>query len=192
MLANYSSDPNREYKQAIADFNAAININKNDAEAYIRRGVVRFEINKYINNSFHEYEKSIADFTKAIKLNSSKVDAYFQRGSVRYQMAQYSTDYAAEYKQAIADFTEAIKLNSRLAKIYLKRGMAYYELAQYGEGIADKNHVQAVADLEAAAKVSLEENDMDNYQQSLSSICIVVANKCDSLLSNSTLLGQSN
>ena len=192
MLANYSSDPNREYKQAIADFNTAININKNDAEAYIRRGVVRFEINKYINNSFHEYEKSIADFTKAIKLNSSKVDAYFQRGSVRYQMAQYSTDYAAEYKQAIADFTEAIKLNSRLAKIYLKRGMAYYELAQYGEGIADKNHVQAVADLEAAAKVSLEENDMDNYQQSLSSICIVVANKCDSLLSNSTLLGQSN
>ena len=192
MLADYSSDPDKEYKQAIADFNAAINIDKTDAEAYVRRGIVRFEITKYINNSFPEYQRSIADFTEAIKLNSAKIDAYFQRGLVRYQMAQYSTNYATEYKQAIADFTEALKLNPRLAKGYLKRGMAYYELAQYREGIADKNHVQAVADLETAAKVSLEQNDMDNYQQSLSSICIVVANKCDSLLSNTILTGQSN
>jgi len=192
MMADYSSDPNKKYKQAIADFNTAINIDVNDAEAYIRRGIVQFEINKYINNSFQEYQKSIADFTTAIKLNSSKIDAYFQRGLVRYQIAQYSSNYAAEYKQAIADFTEALKMNPRLAKIYLKRGMAYYELAQYGEGITDKNHLQAVADLETAAKVSLEENDMDNYQQSLSNICIVVTNKCDSLLSNTILTRQSN
>ena len=192
MLANYSSDPDKEYKQAIADFTAAISIDGNDAEAYIRRGIVQFEINKYINNSFHEYERAIADFTEAIKLNSSKLEAYFQRGLVRYQMAQYSTNYAVEYKRAIADFTTALKINPRLAKIYLKRGMAYYELSQYGEGSADKNHIQAVADLKAAAKLSLEENDPDNYQQSVSNICIVVANKCDSLLSNSTLMGQNN
>jgi DNA-binding helix-hairpin-helix protein with protein kinase domain len=192
MLADYSTDPDREYKQAIANFNAAINIDKSDAEAYIRRGIVRFEITKYVNNSLQEYQESIADFTKAIKLNSSKIEAYFQRGLVRYQIAQYSSNYLPIYKQAIADFTEAIKINPRLAKVYLKRGMAYYELAQYGEGKSDKNHVQAVADLQAAAKVSLEENDMDNYQQALSSICIVVGNKCDSLLSTATIVGQSN
>ena len=33
---------------------------------------------------------------------------------------------------------------------------------------------------------------MDNYQQSLSSICIVVPNKCGSLLSNTILTRQSN
>jgi DNA-binding helix-hairpin-helix protein with protein kinase domain len=192
MMADYSNDPQKQYKQAIADFNTAINIDENDAEAYIRRGIVRFEINKYISNSFQEYQKSIADFTKAIKLNASKVDAYFQRGLVRYQVAQYSNNYMAEYKQAIADFTEALKINPRLAKIYLKRGMAYYELAQYGAGTSDKNHFQAISDLETAAKVSLEENDMDNYQQSLSSICVVVANKCDSLLFNTMLTKQSN
>ncbi len=194
MLADYSSDPDKEYKQAIADFNTAINIDKNDAEAYIRRGIVRFEITKYINNSLQEYQKSIADFTEAIKINSSKVDAYFQRGLVRYQLAQYSSNYAAEYKQAIADFTEALKINPRMAKVYLKRGMAYYELAQYGENGSEKNHIQAVADLQTAAKVSLERDDMDNYQQALSSICIVVANKCDNLLPQpqSTLVGQNN
>jgi DNA-binding helix-hairpin-helix protein with protein kinase domain len=192
MLADYSSDPDKEYKQAIADFNTAINIDKNDAEAYIRRGIVRFEITKYINNSIHEYQQSIADFTEAIKLNSSKVEAYFQRGLVRYQIAQYSTNYAAEYKRAIADFTEALKINPRLAKIYLKRGMVHYELAQYGESGSDKNQIQAVADLQTAAKVSLEQDEMDNYQQALSSMCIVVSKKCDNLLPKSTLVRQNN
>ena len=192
MMADYSTDPEKEYKQAIADFTTAINIDKNDVEAYIRRGIVRFEITKYINNSLQEYQKSIADFTEAIKLNSSKVEAYFQRGLVRYQIAQYSSNYVAEYKRAIADFTEALKINPRLAKVYLKRGMAYYELAQYRENGYDKKHVQAVADLQKAAKVSLERDDMDNYQQALSSICIVVADKCDSLLPKSTLVRQNN
>jgi DNA-binding helix-hairpin-helix protein with protein kinase domain len=191
MLADYSSDPHKEYKQAIADFTTAINIDKNDVEAYIRRGIVRFEVTKYINNSLQEYQKSIADFTEAIKLNSSKVEAYFQRGLVRYQIAQYSNNYVAEYKRAIADFTEALKINPQLAKVYLKRGMAYYELAQYGENGSDKNQIRAVADLEKAAKVSLERNDMDNYQQAISSICIIVANKCD-ILPKSTLVGQNN
>ncbi|MFN4841907.1 MAG: tetratricopeptide repeat protein, partial [Dolichospermum sp.] len=167
-------------------------IDKNDVEAYIRRGIVRFEITKYINNSLQEYQKSIADFTQAIKLNSSKLEAYFQRGLVHYQIAQYSSNYVAEYKRAIADFTEALKINPRLAKVYLKRGMAYYELAQYGENGADKNQIRAVADLQKAAQVSLERNDMDNYQQALSSICIVATQKCDSLLPKSTLVGQNN
>ncbi len=192
MLADYSSDPQQEYKQAIADFTTAINIDKNDVEAYIRRGIVRFEVTKYINNSLQEYQKSIADFTQAIKLNSSKLEAYFQRGLVHYQIAQYSSNYVAEYKRAIADFTEALKINPRLAKVYLKRGMAYYELAQYGENGADKNQIRAVADLQKAAQVSLERNDMDNYQQALSSICIVATQKCDSLLPKSTLVGQNN
>jgi DNA-binding helix-hairpin-helix protein with protein kinase domain len=184
MMADYSSDPNQEYKQAIADFNTAIKIDENDSEAYIRRGIVRFETSKYINTSFQEYQKSIADFTKAIKLNSSKVDPYFQRGLVRYQLAQYSNNYAAEYKLAISDFSKALKINPRLPKVYLKRGMAHYELAQYGDGKSDKNHIQAVKDLQKAAKVSLEEDDMINYQQSISSICIVASHQCKSLLSN--------
>ncbi|MTJ55042.1 tetratricopeptide repeat protein [Anabaena sp. UHCC 0253] len=192
MLADYSSDPDKEYKQAIADFNTAISIDKNDAEAYIRRGIVRFEITKYINNSLQEYQKSIADFTQAIKINSSKVEAYFQRGLVRYQIAQYSSNYVGEYKQAIADFTEALKINPQLVKVYLKRGMAYYELSQYGESESDKNQIQAVADLQTAAKISLEGDDMDSYQQALGSICIVVANKCDNVLPKSTLVRQTN
>lgn len=185
MLADYSSDPDKEYQQAIKDFNTAISLDDKETEAYIRRGIVRFQIAKYSHNSQQEYQKSIKDFTEAIALHAGKSEAYFQRGLVRYHLAQYSSDYASEYKQAIADFDQAININPNLAKVYLKRGMVYYELAQYSETESPEKQNQAIEDLQTAAKISLAQDDMDNYQQAISNICVVVANKCDSLFQTS-------
>jgi tetratricopeptide (TPR) repeat protein len=192
MLADYSSDPHKDYHQALGDFNTAINFNNNEPEAYIRRGIVRFQMAKYEDNSQAGYQAAIADLDQAITLNSSKSEAYFQRGLIRYQIAQYSSKYAQEYKQAIADFDQALTINPHLAKVYLKRGMVHYELAQYGLSNSHENQLQAVEDLQTAAKVSLEQEDMENYQQALSNICIVVENKCDNLFRNSNIVGQSN
>jgi DNA-binding helix-hairpin-helix protein with protein kinase domain len=190
MLADYSNDPDQEYKKAINNFNTAISLNSHDTEAYIRRGIVRSQIAKYSTNSQQEYQKSIADFTQAIKLNLSKAEAYFQRGLARYQFAQYSSNYAQEYKQAISDFTEAIKINPHMAKVYLKRGMVHYELAQYGESKVQENHAQAIEDLEKSAQIYLEQEDMDNYQQALSNICVIVSKKCDTMFQSSNILEQ--
>jgi DNA-binding helix-hairpin-helix protein with protein kinase domain len=190
MLADYSSDPDHEYKQALNDFNTALRLDSKEAEAYIRRGIVRFQVAKYSTNSQQEYQKSLADFTKAIELNPGKSEAYFQRGLVRYQIAQYSSNYAAEYKLAIVDFDQAIKINPNLAKVYLKRGMVHYELAQYSEKESPQNQNQAIEDLQTAARISLEQDDMDNYEQAISNICVVVTNKCDTLFQTSSITGQ--
>lgn len=48
--------------------------------------------------------------------------------------------------------------------------------------------MKAIDDLQTSAKVSLEQEDMDNYQQALSSLCIVVENKCDALFQSSNVL----
>lgn len=192
MLADYSSDPDEDYKRAIADFNHALRLDDKEAEAYIRRGIVRSQVAKYRSDAQQEYKGAIADFTQAIELNSSKAEAYFQRGVIRYQIAQYSSDYVQEYKQAIADFNEALSINPQLAKVYLKRGMVHYELAQYGESGSKQSQTQAVEDLQTAARISLEQEDMDNYQQALSNICVVVENKCDALFQSSRILEQSN
>ncbi|MEA5616707.1 tetratricopeptide repeat protein [Cronbergia sp. UHCC 0137] len=192
MLADYSIDPNQVYEQAIKEFNTAISLDNRDAEAYIRRGIVRFQLSKYSPHSQEEYKKAIADFNLAIKLNQHKAEAYFQRGLVRYQIGQYSSNYANEYKEAIADFNQAINVNPQLSKVYLKRGMVHYELAQYGENNYQQSQIQAIEDLQTAARIALEENDVENYQQALSNICIVVANKCDVLGKTTTLVGQHN
>ncbi|ARV57713.1 hypothetical protein BZZ01_02830 [Nostocales cyanobacterium HT-58-2] len=192
MLAEYSSDPDKDYNLAIADYNSALRLNPNEVEAYIRRGIVRAQIAKYSGDSQYEYKKAIADFNQALNLNASKAEALFQRGLVRYQVAQYSSDFEREYKQAIADFNQALNINPKLAKVYLKRGIVRYELAQYGGGKSSYYHKQAVDDLQAAAKISLQQEDMENYQQALSSICVVVENKCDSFLQTTNVSPQTN
>ncbi len=184
ILAEYSSDPDKDYKLAISDFNSALRLNKNEVEAYIRRGVVRSQIAKYSGDSQQDYKKAVEDFDSAINLEPSRAEAYFQRGLVRYQIAQYSSNFEEEYKQAIEDFNLALNINSQLAKAYLKRGIVRYELAQYGGKDSKLHYTKAVEDLQASAKISLAENDMDSYQQALSSICVVLENKCDSFFQN--------
>ncbi|MBG1260882.1 tetratricopeptide repeat protein [Nostoc commune] len=192
MLAEYSNDPDLEYNLAIADYNRAIGLDNNEIEAYIRRGIVRTQMAKYSGESQQAYKRAIADFSHAIKLNVSKAEAYFQRGVVYYQIAQYSSNYEQEYNQAIADFNQALAISPKLAKVYLKRGMVRYELAQYGGSESNKNQAKAVEDIQASAKFFLEQDDMDNYQQALSNMCVVVENKCDPLFQSSSNLEKTN
>ncbi|WP_392532463.1 tetratricopeptide repeat protein [Nostoc sp. C117] len=192
MLAEYSNDPDTEYNLAIADYNRAIGLDSHEVEAYIRRGIVRGQMAKYSGESQQAYKRAIADFTQAIKLNLSKAEAYFQRGVVYYQIAQYSSNYEQEYSQAIADFNQALIISPKLAKVYLKRGMVRYELAQYGGSQSNQNQTKAIQDLQTAAKIFLEQDDMDNYQQALSNMCVVVENKCDPLFQNPTSLEKVN
>lgn len=186
ILAEYSSDPDKDYNLAIADFNNALRLNKNEVEAYIRRGVVRSQIAKYSGDSQQDYKKAVEDFNGALSIDPSRAEAYFQRGLVRYQIAQYSSNFEQEYKQAISDFDQALHINSQLAKAYLKRGIVRYELAQYGGSESKQHYTKAVEDLQTSAKISLAQNDMESYQQALSSICVVLENKCDSFFQNTS------
>ncbi|MDZ7962167.1 MAG: tetratricopeptide repeat protein [Aulosira sp. DedQUE10] len=192
MLADYSNDPDREYTLAIADFNNALRLNNKEVEAYIRRGVVRAQVAKYSGDSQQDYQQAINDFSQALSFNPTQAEAYFQRGIVHSQIAQYSNDYAREYNKAIADFNEALRINPKQGKVYLKRGMIHYELAQYGSQNAEANRLKAIDDLQTSAKVSLEQEDMDNYQQALSSLCIVVENKCDALFQSSNIMDSAD
>lgn len=189
MLAEYSNDPDREYKSAIADFNSALRLNDKEAEAYIRRGIVRSEMAKYSGETLKDYQQAIADFTLALKFNSSKAEAYFQRGSVYYQMAQYSNDSTKEYQEAIADFDRALLLNNKLAKVYLKRGMLRHEVTQLSSIKSEQNHLKALEDLQIAAKLSLEQEDTESYQQALSSICVIQESQCNAIFQSSNTWG---
>lgn len=178
ITAEYSKNPSIEYKQAIADYNKALQINPQEVEAYIRRGIVRFQLAKYHGDYQPDFQKSLQDFDKAISISPSRAEAYFQRGLVRYQIAQYSSKFEQDYQQAIADFNRALEIEPHLAKVYLKRGIVKYELGQYSDNNSQEKKDEAVADLQASARISLEQNDMDIYQRALSSICLISENKC--------------
>lgn len=163
ITAEYSKNPVIEYKQAMADYNRALEINPKEVEAYIRRGIVRFQLAKYYGDYQPDFQKSLQDFNHAIGINPSRAEAYFQRGLIRYQTDQYSNKLEQECRQAIIDFNRALEIKPQLAKVYLKRGIVKYELSQYSDKNSKEKKEDAVADLQTSARISLEQNDMDNY-----------------------------
>lgn len=90
-----------EYREAIADYTKAIELNSKFLKAYLYRGFVHFEE--------REYDDAISDFTKVIKLNPKFGDAYFFRGNAFVQRDKR--------KKAISDWGKCIRLNSSLADI---------------------------------------------------------------------------
>ena len=145
------------YNPAIEDFNKAIELNPNYAEAYSNRGLVYAkkgdydraieDLNKAIeldpnyaeayNNrgiAFEgegDYDRAIANYTKAIQLNPDYAVAYNNRG-IAY-------DRKGEHDLAIEDYSEAIKLKPNYANAYNNRGNAYRNKCNYDSAINDLN-----------------------------------------------------
>ena len=70
----------REYRGAIQDFNKAIEIAPNYADAYNSRGNAK--------NQLQDYRGAIQDFNKAIELNPKYAVAYFSRGIAKILSGQ--------------------------------------------------------------------------------------------------------
>jgi tetratricopeptide (TPR) repeat protein len=106
---------------AIDDYNLAIKINPNLAEAYAGRGNVR--------NELGDKQGAIDDFNQAIKFNPKYAEAYYNRGIVRYDLG--------DKQGAIDDYNLAIKINPNLAEAYNNRGIVRNELGDKQGAIDD-------------------------------------------------------
>jgi tetratricopeptide (TPR) repeat protein len=68
----------KHYTAAIADYNSALLLNPNLAQAYFNRGAIRLQM----ENSL----AALADFESAIRLDRDFAKAYFNRGVTRYKL----------------------------------------------------------------------------------------------------------
>jgi Flp pilus assembly protein TadD len=112
-----------EWDIAILEFNDAIRLDPNYAEAYRRRGLA------YRNKK--DYDRAIADYNQAIQLNPSDDIAYNNRGNVYYDKK--------DYDRAIADYNQSIRFDPNYALAYHNRGAAYWYKKDYDRAIADYN-----------------------------------------------------
>lgn len=110
-----------QYERAIQDYNQAIQIRPQLAEAYYNRGLTYYYLG--------EYEDAIQDYGQAIQINPQFAEAYYKRGVVY--------DNLGQYEDAIQDYNQAIQINSQFAEFYYNRGVVYNDLGQYERAIQD-------------------------------------------------------
>jgi len=147
----------QKYELALADFNKAIELNRNYAKAYNNRGLLYIDQQKYelaladfnkaieLDSNFAEaynnrgnlyqdqkkYELALADYSKAIDINPNDAKAYYNRGNLYYDQQKYEL--------ALADYSKAIEINPNYAKAYYNRGNLYYDQQKYELALADFN-----------------------------------------------------
>jgi tetratricopeptide (TPR) repeat protein len=111
-----------KYDEAIAEYNIAIRLRPDYAEAYNDRG-----------HSYHwkggDGDRALADFTRAIELRPNYPTAYNNRGVV--YMA------GGNAAKAIAEFDRALELNPNFRNAYVNRGNARLRLLQVRAALDD-------------------------------------------------------
>ena len=131
-----------QYFAAIADYDIAIRLNPDYAEAYYNRGLAKYDLGQHF--------AAIADYDIAIRLNPDDADAYNNRGVAKRSSvntsppsqimispsasilmmpdAYYNRGIAksklGQHFAAIADYDIAIRLNPDYAYAYYTRGLA--------------------------------------------------------------------
>ena len=112
---------NKEYKDALINFNKAIEQDSSYFQAYYMRGNVK--------QAFEDQHGAMKDYNYAIEINPKLSEAFFERGNVKFNLQ--------DYYGAIADYSKTIELNENHVEAYYKRGQAKQQLEAYADAIND-------------------------------------------------------
>ena len=151
----------KNYDEALNEFDRAVDANSDSAEAYKGRG-----------DAYHfagENEKAIADYTEAISLGLNSAEIYRRRG--------FDQKSVLNFDKAIADYGEAIKLDTNDGESYAGRCQTYLDNRQFDLALTDCNKALELNPEDANAYVSrgniyLSKNENDlaiaDFNESLS------------------------
>lgn len=98
----------KDYQGATAEFESALKLNPNSAEANYNLGNVKLELG--------DTKAAVALYSKAIKASSKSIELYLNRGFAYMKMS--------DYKSAISDFSKAIEIKPTDYNGYFNRGVA--------------------------------------------------------------------
>lgn len=113
----------KQYTDALADLNEAIQLMPQTAEYYRDRGLV------YLFDGQHS--PAMSDLTQAIELNLEDARAVAYRGIAYVSQA--------DCRMAVQDFTQALKIQPDFQAVLVSRAATYRDLGEYEAALADLN-----------------------------------------------------
>ena len=128
-------------EDAIADFDTAIRLKSDYAEAYFERanakrwsGWKAWDFNKTLDEKPEgQYAAALKDYDTAIQIRSDYVEAYEMRASLK--------EFLGQHFDAIQDYDIIIRLRPDYAKAYVWRGNVKTKLGQHFDAIQDYDAV---------------------------------------------------
>jgi tetratricopeptide (TPR) repeat protein len=128
-------DGKKQYAQAVAEWNKALQLAPNDTDALLARA------SDYI--SLGQYDKALGDYNRAEKLGDHDVWINWGRGIVYI--------YTNKYTQALAEFDAAVKAtqSSSVGPVYTaaaleNRATALFAMRRFSESVRDLNAALAL------------------------------------------------
>lgn len=115
---------NGDYDLAVQDYDRAIQLKPDYAEAFYGRGLVYY--------AKKEFDSAIQDYSQAIQLKPGYTEAYNARGIAYLSLNQYDASV-----KAMSDFDEAVKLNPDFAEAFFDRGKAFASDGRFKRAIPD-------------------------------------------------------
>ncbi|MBV8278300.1 MAG: tetratricopeptide repeat protein [Verrucomicrobia bacterium] len=106
--------------EAVAQYQRALEINPNDAEAHYNLGLVLFRNG--------QLDKAIAQYQKGLEINPNYVQAHNNLGNALFQKGQLD--------EAVAQFQKALEINLNYAEAHNNLGIALFQKGQLDEAVA--------------------------------------------------------
>ncbi|HEY9601961.1 MAG TPA: DnaJ domain-containing protein [Allocoleopsis sp.] len=129
----------KDYQGALEDYNQAVALNPQFAEAYLKRGAIRYRLG--------DDRGVLKDCNAALSINPDLAPAYYYQGRARYRLG---------YTQAAIDaYTQAIAKEPDRADAYYYRGLANEDVQEIA---------LAVEDLHKASELFSEQGDRTGYR----------------------------
>ncbi|MBD2337488.1 tetratricopeptide repeat protein [Calothrix sp. FACHB-156] len=129
-LGNWYSDSKNKDKNpdsALENYNKAIEIDENNAQAYRSRGV-------YYENA-KQLDKALEDYKKAIELEPDNAYAYIYLGNI-YANSSPKNTHKNDTK-ALENYNKAIEIDENNAQAYRSRGVYYENAKQLDKALED-------------------------------------------------------
>jgi tetratricopeptide (TPR) repeat protein len=126
-----------DFRGAEEDFSGAVSINPRDADAWSKRGFVRYD-------KLSDIAGAIPDFDEAVRLDPGDAYTRYNRGNALLLSGKIS--------EALADYELAVEREPRFAAAYFNRGAA---LLQSGRREAACQSWKMVSDLGEKAAMEL-------------------------------------
>ena len=125
MRAGLVADFQKDYERALNDMNEALTLQPSEAEYYVIRAQVRYNLD--------DYNGALDDYSYAIELTPDNYIAYYNRGILRAEIK--------DINRAIDDFTAVLKMNPDDYRTLYNRAILYRDIQDYENALDDVSKV---------------------------------------------------